>query len=80
VCPGDIGKRLAEGCSDPVYGVFNVHRYYTRTISCEGIEDRLAAPAVAVGAWGRAALLVVPFVAFLTLPGHARESRVEPAA
>ena len=33
-----------------------------------GIYDGFAAQAVAIGVWGRAALLVVLFVAFLTLP------------
>lgn len=43
-----------------------------------GIYDGLAAQAVAVGVWGRAALLVVLFVVFLRLPDPWAEGR-EPA-
>nr|WP_234997321.1 hypothetical protein [Pseudonocardia thermophila] len=52
---------------DLVMGIGIFRWYYTLKTGGIGIDDGLAAQAVAVGVWGRAALLVVLFVVFLTV-------------
>jgi uncharacterized membrane protein len=53
---------------DLVMGIGIFRWYYTLKVGGIGIDEGLAAQAVAVGVWGRAALLVVLFVVFLTVP------------
>ncbi len=52
---------------DLVMGIGIFRWYYTLKVGGTGIDDGLAAQAVAVGVWGRAALLLVLFVVFLTV-------------
>lgn len=59
---------LAYLAVDVVMGVGIFRWFYTLKTGGTGIDDGLAAQAVAVGVWGRAALLVVLFVVFLTVP------------
>ncbi|MEJ3655803.1 glycosyltransferase 87 family protein [Actinomycetes bacterium KLBMP 9759] len=60
-----IGYLIADLCMG--IGIFRW--YYTIHIGKDfGIDEGFAAQAVALGVWGRAALLVVLFVVFLTLP------------
>jgi len=62
---GWIGAYLV---ADAVMGIGIFRWFYAFKMGEGGIYDGLAAQAVAVGVWGRAALLVVLFVMFLRLP------------
>ena len=69
--------------ADAVMGIGIFRWFYTLESGAPaGIYEGLAAQAVAVGVWGRAALLVVLFVAFLRLPDPwaAGTAAVRPAA
>jgi uncharacterized membrane protein len=61
---------------------FGIFRYYYALTFHQpsGIYDGLAAQATAVGVWGRAALLVVLFFAFLAAPSTSAEMDTSPAA
>jgi hypothetical protein len=52
---------------DIVMGIGIFRYFYALKVGGTGIDDGFAAQAVAIGVWGRAALLVVLFVVFLTL-------------
>lgn len=64
---------------DLVMGIGIFRWYYTLKVGGIGIDEGLAAQAVAVGVWGRAALLVVLFVVFLTVPTRLHAATPTPA-